>query len=139
MKQKTLILPITACIISIPLPVFAVIKCVKLNPTAACSDGIGEGSRLDWSANCGGTQISGIAVCAANSATIGTVRSTVTTSDKSNANKYCYCRMISPVTSKYVYYSSNSSTDYCLTWCASGCQQAMTLNPDFASKMLNAF
>lgn len=95
------------------LPASAVTKCVKLNATSTCTNTSGiTSNQSDWSANCGGTEIRGIGVCGANDDNLSTAQKTDILNTKASDNTFCYCKMITPAVSQWVF----------LTELGTGCQ-----------------
>ena len=117
--KKHLIIAGIICAASIP-PAYAVTKCVKLTPSTTCTTSSGNGS--NWSATCGGIEIQGVAFCGSRKGgSMGTKSETVTTSSTSDNNKYCWCKMVSPAVSSWVFSFSYTDAGSCATTCAYGC------------------
>ena len=118
--KKHLIIAGIICVASIP-PAYAVTKCVKLTPSTTCTTSSGNGS--NWSATCGGIEIQGVAFCGSqDGGSTGTKSETVTTSSNSDDNKNCWCKMVSPAVSSWVFYNySSTSASYCAYNCAYDC------------------
>ena len=117
--KKHLIIAGIICAASIP-PAYAVTKCVKLTPSTTCTTSSGNGS--NWSATCGGIEIQGVAFCGSqNGGSIGATTENVTASSTSNNNKYCWCKMVSPAVSSWVFYYSRASAGDCAFYCANNC------------------
>ena len=119
--KKHLIIAGIICAASIP-PAYAVTKCVKLTPSTTCKSYYGVIGRSNWSATCGDIKIQGVAFCGSrNGGSIGTKSETVTTSSTSDNNKYCWCKMVSPAVSSWVFSFSYTDAGSCATTCAYGC------------------
>ena len=121
--KKHLIIVGIICAASIP-PAAAVTKCVALNSSSTtCTSPSGPYGQSNWSATCGGIEIQGVAFCGSqNGGSIGTKSETVTTSSVSDDNKYCWCKMVSPAVSSWVFYNySSTSAGYCAYNCAYDC------------------
>ena len=119
--KKHLIIAGIICAASIP-PVYAVTKCVKLTSSTTCTSYSGVIGRSNWSATCGGIEIQGVAFCGSrNGGSIGTKSETVTTSSTSDNNKYCWCKMVSPAVSSWVFNTSTESAGACAYLCAYNC------------------
>ena len=117
--KKHLIIAGIICAASIP-PAYAVTKCVKLTPSTTCPTSSGNGS--NWSATCGGIEIQGVAFCGSqDGGSTGTKSGTVTTSSTSDNNKYCWCKMVSPAVSSWVFGRSTSSGGLCTSSCSYSC------------------
>ena len=106
--------------IALCTPAMAVTKCVKLTPSTTCTTYSGNGS--NWSATCGSIEIQGVAFCGSQKGgSVGTKSETVTTSLTSNDNRYCWCKMVSPAVSSWVFSSGGGSASGCANGCASTC------------------
>ena len=119
--KKHLIIAGIICAASIP-PTYAVTKCVKLTSSTTCTSYSGVIGRSNWSATCGGIEIQGVAFCGSrNGGSIGTKSETVTTSSTSDNNKYCWCKMVSPAVSSWVFSFSYTDAGSCANNCATNC------------------
>lgn len=119
--KKHLIIAGIICSATIP-PAYAVTKCVKLTPSTTCTSYSGVVGRSNWSATCGGIEIQGVAFCSSrNGGSMGTKSETVTTSSTSDDNKHCWCKMVSPAVSSWVFYDSYNSAGSCAYYCATTC------------------
>ncbi len=120
--KKHLIIAGIICAASIP-PVYAVTKCVKLTSSTTCTNASGSGS--NWSATCGGIAIQGVAFCGyQDGGSEGKTSENVTASSTSNNNKYCWCKMVSPAVSSWVFLISVASAGACAISCAGSCANA---------------
>ena len=125
MKSKIIIAGLV-CIITAP-PAPAVTKCVALNSSTTCEANYGlYQNHPDWSAICTtngvSTPIKGIGVCSSTKG--ASAYATATELEMSSAadnNKYCWCRMISPVVSHWISATSFASNDECSQNCAYEC------------------
>ena len=119
--KKHLIIAGIICAASIP-PAYAVTKCVKLTSSTTCTSVPGATGQSNWSATCGGIEIQGVAFCSSqDGGSVGTKSETVTTSLTSDDNKYCWCKMVSPAVSSWVFYFSRASAGDCAFYCANNC------------------
>ena len=119
--KKHLIIAGIICAASIP-PVYAVTKCVKLTSSTTCTYSSGAFGQSNWSATCGGIEIQGVVFCGSqNGGSIGTKSETVTTSSTSDNNKYCWCKMVSPAVSSWVFSFSYTDAGSCANNCATNC------------------
>ena len=117
--KKHLIIAGIICAASIP-PAYAVTKCVKLTSSTTCTTSSDNGS--NWSATCGGIEIQGVAFCGSQKGgSAGAKSETVTTSSTSDDNKNCWCKMVSPAVSSWVFNYSNASAGLCAAYCAGYC------------------
>ncbi len=119
--KKHLLIAGLICMATIP-PVSAVTKCVKLSSSTTCSNYSGATSQSNWSVTCGGVSVQGVAFCGSQSGgSQGATSTTVTISSTVDNNKYCWCRMISPAVSQWVFYSEYESHRVCASDCAQYC------------------
>ena len=120
--KKHLLIAGLICVATIP-PASAVTKCVKQpSSSQVFSDVIGIVRQSDWFATYDGVQIHGIGFCGSQyGVSVGQTTDTVKTSSSNDANKYCWCRMISPAVSQWVFYSEYESHRVCASDCAQYC------------------
>ncbi len=119
--KKYLIIAGIICAASIP-PAAAVTKCVALNSSTTCTSSYGARGQSNWSATCGGIEIQGVAFCGSqNGGSEGVTTETVTTSSTSDNNKYCWCKMVSPAVSSWVFLYTRTSAGDCANGCAYNC------------------
>ena len=136
MKSKILIAGAILCAIT-TTGAHAVTKCVALNSssTTCATDYTQYQKRTDWAATCTtngvSTPISGIGICSSTKG--GSTGGTATELDTSYApdeNHNCWCRMISPAVSRWVFNRSDLPAGDCAQLCAYYCAIAVR---DFAS------
>ena len=123
----------------------AVTKCVALNGinTTCTSDFLQYEYHIDWAATCTtngvSTPISGIGICSgtqgASQYATATELDTFLTSDD---NRYCWCRMISPAVSRWVFYGSTASAGVCDRRCAYICANVVQGVEDFRSALFGS-
>ena len=119
--KKHLIIAGIICAASIP-PAYAVTKCVKLTSSTTCTSYSGVVGQSNWSATCGGIKIQGVAFCGSqDGGSTGTKSGTVTTSSTSDNNKYCWCKMVSPAVSPWVFGTPLTSGGLCTSSCSYSC------------------
>ena len=119
--KKHLIIVGIICAASIP-PAYAVTKCVKLTSSTTCTSYSGATNQSNWSATCGGIEIQGVALCGYQyGGSNGATTETVTFSSNSDNNKNCWCKMVSPAVSAWVFYDSAPTAGDCAYTCADGC------------------
>ncbi len=117
--KKHLIIAGIICAASIP-PAYAVTKCVKLTPSTLCTTSSSNGS--NWYATCGGIEIQGVAFCGSQEgASEGVTTETVTTSSTSDDNRHCWCKMVSPAVSRWVFAYTHDSAGHCADGCSNNC------------------
>ena len=129
--KKHLIIAGIICAASIP-PAYAVTKCVKLTPSTLCTTSSSNGS--NWYATCGGIAIQGVAFCGSlDGGPVGATTETVTTSSISDNNKYCWCKMVSPAVSRWVYSRAYALAGECASDCAYVCASNAQYRSNFRS------
>ena len=135
--KKHLIIVGIICAASIP-PAYAVTKCVKLTPSTTCTSYSGVNGQSNWSATCGGIEIQGVAFCGSQKGgSIGATTETVTTSTTSDDNKNCWCKMVSPAVSSWVFFYSDSSAGSCAYHCATSCAYYAQSSASFRSGLFS--
>ena len=137
--KKHLIIVGIICAASIP-PAYAVTKCVKLTPSTTCTSSSGAFGQSNWSATCGGVSVSGVAFCGSqDGGASGTKSETVTTSSASdnNTNKYCWCKMVSPAVSSWVFYGGRMDAGNCARNCAYNCASSARGNSAWRSALFS--
>ena len=132
MKSKILITGVILCAIT-TTGAHAVTKCVALDGNGNyCRGGsVGDNGDIDWYSTCfstatsdeAGTQIRGIGVCSSSEGYRGYDREPeITLSGISlEDNKNCWCRIISPAVSEWVFHSEFASSMFCTQGCARAC------------------
>ena len=122
MKSKIIIAGLL-CIGTIP-PATAVTKCVALNSSTRCTSENPGYNVADWTSTCTtngvSTPISGIGICSANAGSAtGATATELEISSTADENVNCWCRMISPAVSHWVFHRSlgNSCARHCATYC----------------------
>ena len=133
--KKHLIIAGIICVASIP-SAYAVTKCVKLTSSTTCTSPSGNGS--NWSVTCGGIEIQGVAFCGSqDGGSTGTKSETVTTSSNRDDNKNCWCKMVSPAVSSWVFSYSYPYAGTCATSCAGYCASRAQLASVFRSGLFS--
>ena len=144
MKKHLILAGVFSVAIVQSQPAMAVTKCVALNDGTTCtSDDEQYRNHTDWAATCTtngvSTSISGIGIC---SSTKGASRhATATELDTSSTvgeNLNCWCRMISPAVSRWVFLISASSADVCAQGCAFSCAFNAKLIASFRSALFGS-
>lgn len=117
-------------------------KCVKLTSSSICTDDYNywdngnnltaQGGQSDWGTTCGGVPVHGVSLCGSVGGTVGRSVDSVTVSGGIADNKYCYCKMVQPVVSRWVYAKQHSGGDGgagdCHYWCANVCASMIITN-----------
>ncbi len=134
--KKHLIIAGIIFAVTIP-PTYAVTKCVKLTPSTTCSSFSGAPGQSNWSATCGGIEIQGVAFCGSqNGGSAGTKSENVTTS-ATDDNKYCWCKMVSPAVSSWVFNNMSGDALNCRSLCAHDCAINARMNSAFRSALFS--
>lgn len=129
----------------------SVVKCVKLSATTACTASANSFvGKPEWTANCGGITVKGIAKCSSTVGSANAKHTSIALAGNTTSNKYCKCKMISPAVSTY-WVSVNVCTEtsclapgaqtpqQCETYCALSCalQAAVNVN-DFRTALFSS-
>ena len=135
--KKHLIIAGIICAASIP-PAYAVTKCVKLTSSTTCTSLSASAGQANWSVTCGGIEIQGVAFCGSqDGGSTGTKSENVTSSRVGN-NNYCWCKMVSPAVSSWVFHDvSSMSADECPFLCPVYCANVAKANPPFRSALFS--
>ena len=134
--KKHLLIAGLICMATIP-PVSAVTKCVKLSSSTTCSNYSGATGQSNWSVTCGGVSVQGVAFCGSQSGgSQGATSTTVTISSTVDNNKYCWCKMVSPAVSSWVF-ASDLPGSSCYNGCPYHCAYAIN-DASFRSGMFGS-
>ena len=129
--KKHLLIAGLLCVTTIT-PAAAVTKCVKLTSSTTCSNSSHSGS--NWSVTCDGVPVEGVGFCVSQVGNaIGAAATAVTVSLSSDDNKYCWCKMVSPAVSRWIYATTFSSR--CADNCTNYCANVAKSNTSFKSAM----
>ena len=117
----------------------AVTKCAALNSssTTCTSDYVQYQKHTDWAATCTtngvSTPISGIGICSSKkvASQYDYAVTQLDTSPTADDNKHCWCRMISPAVSHWVFRNSLTSAGICAQACAYQCAESIKTSPPF--------
>lgn len=139
--RKHLIIAGIICVASIP-PATAVTKCVALNTGTTCSASGSLYYSTNWSANCKtngqSVTILGVAACSnTKGSSNGQTVAALGLSDNLDDNDYCWCRMISPAVSNWVYYGQLNSGSECATRCSDLCRGVAMQYQSFRSAIFS--
>lgn len=120
-------------------PASAVTKCVKLSSSTTCSQ-VNPGTYVvDWTSNCtsSGTSvaISGISQCSSTNGSSGGLKATALKISGGTDDKYCWCKMVSPGVSYWVFARGTGSASLCANYCAHYCASAAARNAAFRSAL----
>ena len=133
--KNIVMLSVILAVVSVPAA--AVQKCVALGRGTTCEAprGLSQSptGKADWELTCRTNSTSvavhGVGVCAATSGTTSSPVSSLTTSKCSSAGScpaavYCWCRMLSPALSQWVYSGLHYRSEaQCMYNCAADCYQ----------------
>ncbi len=123
----------------------AVQKCVALDASTTTCTSTAASGNADWSATCttNGTSvpIKGIAMCSnqAADATYGTsdaITTVSSTSDTTNVN--CWCKMVEPAVSSWVFIYAYTSAGHCAANCSGNCAHSARYNSAFRSALFSS-
>ena len=143
MKLKIILAGAIFCAM-VAAPAHAVTKCVALSSSGTqCSYTNPGDNVVDWTATCKkngvSTPIKGIGICSANKgSTSGATAAVLEISSTATENLNCWCRMISPAVSRWVFNRSYSSTGDCAQDCAHHCANKTQLPSTFSSAMFGS-
>ncbi len=126
--KKHLLIAGLICAIIIP-PASAVTKCVKLSSSTTCSQVKPGTYVVDWTSNCtsSGTSvaISGISQCSSTSGSSVGQKATALKISGGTDDKYCWCKMVSPAVSSWVFFNNYGSASICASACAAYCANSV--------------
>ena len=144
-EQMKKLLTLTAVGAILTAPAFAVQKCVALDAsTTTCTSTQAYGN-ADWSTTCttNGTSvpIKGIAMCSNQAAdaqygTSDAIKTVSGTTDTTNVN--CWCKMVEPAVSSWVFLYANASAGGCAISCSASCAVRARSNSAFRSALFSA-
>ncbi len=133
--------------------VLGVEKCVPLGAVSTklqivsttCSRSVADGGESDWAVSCnttydgsGGTgetglfSVTGIAQCSSQSGSLGSALTSLKTVSSNDAgdDKYCWCKMISPAISRWVFAYSYGTASKCSYSCVARCSYYLSEGAD---------
>lgn len=114
-------------------------KCIALDSSSKCT-GTSPYGKVDWTTTCNGVPLTGLGICSATAGTAqGQTTSTLATDIATDANKYCWCRIIKPVVSPFVYADTYESSGGCANVCANLCTTLAVYNTSFRAALLSKF
>ena len=144
-EQMKKLLILTTVVAMLAAPAIAVQKCVALDSsTTTCRSTVRSGN-ADWSATCttNGTSvpIKGIAMCSNQKADAqyGTSDAITTVSSATDTtNIYCWCKMVEPAVSSWVFLNTTASAGGCAYNCSSLCGTAARTLSSFLSALFGS-
>ncbi len=138
--KKHLIIAGIICVASIP-SAYAVTKCVKLSSSTTCSYVNPGNYVVDWTSNCksSGTSvaISGISQCSSTSGSSTGQKATSLEISGGTDDKYCWCKMVSPAVSTWVFDNGLGSAANCAINCAYACAGDVASFASFRSALFS--
>ena len=127
--------------IALCTPASAVTKCVKLSSSTTCSYVNPGNYVVDWTSNCtsSGTSvaISGISQCSSTSGSSVGQKATSLKISGGTDDKDCWCKMVSPAVSSWVFYSGLGSASNCAANCAFDCAIYAAIHASFRSALFS--
>jgi len=107
-------------------------QCFRLNAETVCATSDNCYGTSDCTVDCNGVSVTMVARCSSSGgAADETIADDLVVSSTATANVHCWCAMVTPYSSKYVYRYQYNPTGYtCAYNCARGCRNAMIFNGD---------
>ena len=144
-RQMKKLLTLTALGAILAAPVHAVQKCVALDASSTTCTSTPTAGNADWSATCttNGTSvpIKGIAMCSNQKAdaqygTSDVITTVSSTTDTTNVN--CWCKMVEPAVSSWVFVYAATSAGYCAFNCSYFCANYARYYSAFRSALFSS-
>lgn len=135
------ILIITGICVAFAGAASAATKCVNLTSSTTCSY-VNPGTYVvDWGSNCtsSGTSvvIRGVSQCSSTAgSSIGQTATSLEISGDTD-DMYCWCKMVSPAVSSWVFYDDANSASLCASSCAERCAYYAAIYSAFRSALLS--
>ena len=142
MKSKIFITGAVLC--AITTGAHAVTKCVALNSSnTTCSYKSPGDNITDWTSTCTtngvSTPIKGIGICSStNGGAKGATATELEVSSATDKNLHCWCRMISPAASRWVFNYSETVAAYCARYCTDSCALNVREDASFRSALFGS-
>ncbi len=144
-EQMKKLLTLTALCAILSAPAMAVQKCVALDSSTTTCTPTSAFGNANWSATCttNGTRvpIKGIAMCSnqAAGAQYGTSDAITTVSSASDTNNVnCWCKMVEPAVSSWVFISARVSAGFCEFYCSGNCATSAQSDSAFRSALFGS-
>ena len=144
-EQMKKLLTLTSVGALLAAPAMAVQKCVALDSSTTTCTSTSTYSKADWSATCTtnstSVPIKGIAMCSnqAADAQFGTSDAITTISSESDTtNVNCWCKMVEPAVSSWVFLYANASAGGCAISCSASCAVRARSNSAFRSALFGS-
>lgn len=139
------LLTLTAVGAILATPAAAVQKCVALDASTTTCTSTSTKGNADWSATCTtndtSVPIKGIAMCSNQQAdtTDGTSDAITTVSSSTDTtNMYCWCKMVEPAVSPWIYVSQTVSASECASLCSYVCAGRIRNNSTYRSVLFGS-
>lgn len=138
--MKTRLTLICFVCVTLLTPAYSAVKCIPHTSYPSCGTLSVEESQTDWSMDCdgfgsisGSSIVKGVGLCSNKFADTGTFSDSITFSKNASENVYCWCKMLSPVVSKWTSAGDYVSTyEDCALSCAASCTDlSMMISPFF--------
>lgn len=97
-------------------------------------------SGTTWTVNSYYGMMTGVTACLSSNESTGTYAMNASVSAKGGeqAGKYCWCKMLHPVSSYWVYFGDVGTMTSCVSACATNCASMVNSNANARSNMLSA-
>lgn len=120
---------------------FAAVNCIALTPETSCTLVKPEEGQSDWSADCNGINIKAVSACghvdkSSFTPESGWITESVRRSGNVEENTDCFCKMVQPAVSRWVYYKTHITAGDCSWWCSNACAGAMAESAEFRASVL---
>ncbi|MBE6458061.1 MAG: hypothetical protein E7011_04640 [Alphaproteobacteria bacterium] len=140
MKRLICFILITATLV--PLNAIATTHCIMMSSNTVCTTSNDCYNTSDCTVSCDNVPITIIGRCSSTSGNAdSSVAANISTSSTSSNNIWCWCTLVSPVTTRWVLRFQYSSASYCASQCGRGCRNAMIFDNDsdknFRSTLFN--
>ncbi len=92
----------------------------------------------DTTINCSGQSVTVMGMCANQLGASGTgeaANQLYISVSNVELSKYCWCKMLKPVASKWIYLSERTNASDCISYCTSACAMEMVFNSSFLDTM----
>lgn len=110
---------------------------LKVNVSAAYEVKTPDNNSVSWSGKIAGVDFTSWAHCSSDYSSVGNTKNYLGVSTTTNDNRYCWCRMMVPVLSSWVYAASYSSGADCEQSCATSCASSFSGNSTFRSAIIS--
>lgn len=137
--MKTRLTLIYFVCVTLLTPAYSAVKCIPHTSYPSCWDPLFEPYQTDWLYTCRGfgstntdNIIKGVGFCSNQYKAEDTISDSITFSSNISENAYCWCKMLSPVVSKWISTGDYVSTyEDCIETCTWVCTDFSLYNPPF--------